>query len=251
MIRGLGSHLRARAAQLDMFHAHLRAQYSDRILYWEKRAMSRLHGSAVCVIADGMDQMKYSLPRTPSIKSKEFSTFQRVKLHVACAICHGRFVLFTVGLPDTKKDSLAERREIPAEQISHIEKFLPNLRFPLYHMSRCADFLEQWIHRALPQEDLLDVSACLGCAWWQMVKANKGKDQVNIYLQNARRRIVHVAAARAWSLGVPWAQALRISEEAVAAGNASAPVPGAFDRRRGPAKGKSKGKGKNKGKGRK
>ena len=34
--------------------------------------MSRLHGSAVCVIADGMDQMKYSLPRSPLVKSRNF-----------------------------------------------------------------------------------------------------------------------------------------------------------------------------------
>lgn len=110
--------------------------------------------------------------------------------------------LMPVGLPQ----GLAERREIPAEQISHVENFLPNLRFPLYRMSRCADFLEQWIHRTLPQEDLLDVSVCMIKTGplslhsnaapmhpdsfdippniMRMVKANKGKDQVNIYLQN-------------------------------------------------------------------
>ena len=114
MIRGLGAHLKARKAQIELFHQHLKAQYSDRILYWEKRAMSRLKGSFVCIIADGMDQMKFSLPRTAITKGKEFSNFQKVKLHVSCAICHGRFVLFTVGFPTTKKDG-----NMSCELLSH------------------------------------------------------------------------------------------------------------------------------------
>lgn len=104
--------------------------------------MSRLHGSAVCVIADGMDQMKYSLPRSPLVKSKEFSTFQRVKLHVACAICHGRFVLFTVGLPDTKKDS-----NMAVELLSHVltllerqGQCLATTQLYLQHDNTCREF---------------------------------------------------------------------------------------------------------------
>lgn len=82
----------------------------------------------------------------------------------------------------------------------------------------------------------------------RLVRATKDKDQVNIYIRSARRRIAHVAAARAWSMGVPWAEALRVSLAAVAAGDASVPNP--FGKGLGRAEGKSKGKGKRKGKGR-
>ena len=142
MIRGLGAHLKARTAQIDHFHDHLKAQYMDRVLYWERRAMSRLRGSAVCVIADGMDQMKFAVPRTPLTKTKEFSNFQKVKLHVACAICHGRFVLFTVGLPNTKKDG-----NFSCEMLSHVltllerqGQCLANAQLYLQHDNTCREF---------------------------------------------------------------------------------------------------------------
>lgn len=142
MIRGLGAHLRARKSQIDLFHDHLKAQYSDRILYWEKRAMSRLKGSFVCIIADGMDQMKFSLPRTPVTKGKEFSNFQKVKLHVSAAICHGRFVLFTVGLPTTKKDGNMSC-ELLAHCLTLLERqgqCLSTTQLFLQHDNTCREF---------------------------------------------------------------------------------------------------------------
>lgn len=80
----------------------------------------------------------------------------------------------------------------------------------------------------------------------RLLKALQGKKEAELYIQRARRRIVHVSAARAWSLGVPWAQALSIAEKAVAAGDAV--VPNGFSSK-GAAKGKGKGRGKGKGKG--
>ena len=70
-----------------------------------------------------------------------------------------------------------------------------------------------------------------------------GKKEMMIYIRNVRKRIVHQAAANAWALGVPWAEALSIAQRAVDAGDAVAPNP--FNR-----KGKEKGRGKGKGKGR-
>lgn len=142
MIRGLGAHLRARKSQIELFHDHLKAQYSDRILYWEKRAMSRLRGNIVCIIADGMDQMKFSLPRTPITKGKEFSSFQKVKLHVSAAICHGRFVLFTVGLPTTKKDGNMSC-ELLAHCLTLLERqgqCLSTTQLFLQHDNTCREF---------------------------------------------------------------------------------------------------------------
>jgi len=57
---------------------------------------------------------------------------------------------------------LGEEREITDDQIQHIQKFLPVLRYPLYGLERCADFLESWISGSLPAQPLLDVSAPLG-----------------------------------------------------------------------------------------
>ncbi|CAK9086345.1 FO synthase subunit 1 [Durusdinium trenchii] len=54
--------------------------------------------------------------------------------------------LMRVGLPQ----GLAEKREIAEEQRSHLQKYIPMLRFPLYNLSRCADFLESWLNDALP-----------------------------------------------------------------------------------------------------
>ena len=56
---------------------------------------------------------------------------------------------------------LGEKREITDDQVQHIEKFLPVLRYPLYNLERCADFLESWISGSLPAQPLLDVSALL------------------------------------------------------------------------------------------
>jgi len=88
--------------------------------------------------------------------------------------------------------------------------------------------------------------------WWALVRitrATRDKKEVDIYVRNARRRIVHVAAARAWSLGVPWAEALAISERAVRAGNAAGVDPFAKGHAKGKSKGKNKGKNKGKAKG--
>ena len=38
---------------------------------------------------------------------------------------------------------------------------------------------------------------------------------VAIYVRNAKKSIVIETAARAWALGVPWAEALKLSEEAM------------------------------------
>lgn len=78
---------------------------------------------------------------------------------------------------------------------------------------------------------------------------SQNKKEARIYLQKARRKIVFEAAARAWALGVPWSDALKFSQRAVAAGNAVEPNAFASGKGRGRGKGKGKGRaGKGKGK---
>ena len=122
MIRLLSGHLNARNAQVLLFQERLRAQYADRLLYWQCRGISRLKGDHVCLIADAMDMNKFSIPRSAAVmKGKEFGTFQRVKLSVSLVLCHGRFALFIISLPGTRKDSNATC-EIISHALTILEK---------------------------------------------------------------------------------------------------------------------------------
>lgn len=103
---------------------------------------------------------------------------------------------------------------------------------------------------------LLGKSFCCQWFFWsiasylslRLLKAGKNKKEANIYIQNARRQITYDSAARAWALGVPWAEALGAARKAVAAGNAAAKLNRLpFAKGKGKnAKGKAKGQGKGK-----
>ena len=60
------------------------------------------------------------------------------------------------------------------------------------------------------------------------------------YVNRARVKITHQAAAKAWAHGVPWAEALKVATKAVAAGNAATKKPLATKKRGGKGKGKGK-----------
>lgn len=122
MIKLLSAHMNARREQVLLFQEHLRAQYADRMIYWETRGVSRLKGDLVSLIADAMDMNKFSIPRSAAVmKGKEFQNFQRVKLSVSCVLCHGRFALFIISMPGTKKDSNSTC-EIISHALSILEK---------------------------------------------------------------------------------------------------------------------------------
>ncbi|CAK9081689.1 Uncharacterized protein SCF082_LOCUS38861 [Durusdinium trenchii] len=102
----LGRHLRARAEQQTHYWRHLKAQYSDRLQYYRLRALSRLREEGtICLIQDGMDQSKVSVPRHPAVKGKEFSTMMKPKCHVSLTLVHGFLLLYALSNPDTSKDS--------------------------------------------------------------------------------------------------------------------------------------------------
>ena len=110
LIKGLGRHLLARVQQQNFYWQHLREQYLDRLEYYKLRALSRQKdGRFICIIQDGMDQSKASLPRSPWLQSKEFAQFKvhRPKLHISLTLVHGYFCLWTISLPNTCKDSNA------------------------------------------------------------------------------------------------------------------------------------------------
>lgn len=82
--------------------------------------------------------------------------------------------------------------ECLTKAIRHCRKFLRLLLFQIF--TKPASTLS-WVPRLLRGPDAKKNSA--------------------FYLQRARVRIVHEAAAAAWANGVPWAEALRISEDVV------------------------------------
>ena len=106
LLRELAPYLYARRRQAELFHSHLMAQYRDRQVYWSLRGSSRLRVLGhLCVIQDGMDQVKFCFPRTPLARSKELATFIRPKLGIIGVIAHGFCLYFSVSNPEMPKDS--------------------------------------------------------------------------------------------------------------------------------------------------
>lgn len=143
VIKGLASHLLARAKQQEYYHLHLRSQYLDRCLYWEARSLSRLRGHTVTVIiGDGMDQAKWEIPRSSIMRGKEFSTFQKARCHVACLHAHGRCCLYFVSAPDTKKDGNAstEMLSFLLTKLQQQGLHLPSTHLVLQHDNTCREF---------------------------------------------------------------------------------------------------------------
>ena len=93
-----------------MYGSHISAQYRDRCVYWESRAISRINmmqsGSRfICLILDGMDKSKFRMPRSLAMASKEFQTFARPALDVHAIIGHGHGTGVFLSDPMIPKDS--------------------------------------------------------------------------------------------------------------------------------------------------
>eukprot|EP00435_Cladocopium_sp_Y103_P019339 s3014_g4.t1 len=223
------------------------------------------YASALADVVSG----KQDLPREPtkkrrheSMRSKEFSSFARPRLHVSAAVAHGWFIIFQVSPPTLPKDSnasiellshavtllkqrgLAGNKELGSEYTEHLQKYVPLLRNPVFKLDRAADWLAGWIAGSLPAYELLDVSGKPPTFCFTDVCRLKHPESrvanVRAYTKKAKVRIVHRAAACAWQQGVPWAEALGIAEKALAAADGSCRAL------RFTAKGKAKGKGKGK-----
>ena len=107
LIASFSKFISARSAQQSMLEAHLKAQYLDRVCYWESRALSRLRTDEIVLIQDGMDQGKFACPRHPSLHAKIFESLSgaRPRLHVTGIIVHGHLVAFALTEPTLPKDS--------------------------------------------------------------------------------------------------------------------------------------------------
>ena len=108
LIRGMNGHLNARKLQVEQYVQHLRAQYQDRLLYWDLRGVARDKTPfETILILDGMDQGKFAFPRSDLFRSKDLAGFSRPRAHIAGCILHGRLVLFTVSPSTLPKDANA------------------------------------------------------------------------------------------------------------------------------------------------
>ena len=103
LLKELVHNFQARNKQRLLYDKHLRNQYEDRKWYWFLKAQSRLHVPLICIILDGMDQAKFAWPRAPFIHTHMFDGFQRPKLHIWGALCHGYMAMLTISHADVHK----------------------------------------------------------------------------------------------------------------------------------------------------
>lgn len=75
----------------------MKKQFSDREVYWNHRAISRLGCDAaglpsLTLIVDSMDHAKWSVPRTAVMAAKQFNSVVRPHLECCTVICHGHLL---------------------------------------------------------------------------------------------------------------------------------------------------------------
>ena len=123
MIASYHKYLSARAAQQKLLESHLRAQYLDRVQYWESRAESRLQTNELVLIQDGMDQGKFACPRHPRLRAKAFEGLAgaRPRLHIVGALLHGHCLAFGITEPTVPKDSNTQI-ELIAHLLTRLQK---------------------------------------------------------------------------------------------------------------------------------
>ena len=122
LLKDLAHHLKARAAQRELYMKHLEAQYKDRVCYWSSRSLSRLRPPLEVVITiDSMDQMKYCYPRGETFRAKTLSTMNRPRAHVTGLLCHGHFILMATGEHCMPKDA-SSMMELLSHALTKLQK---------------------------------------------------------------------------------------------------------------------------------
>jgi len=85
-----------------MLQRHLERQHRDRQVYYAARARSRLAATTlgqleITAILDSMDAAKHAWPRSRSMNSKVFSSFNRPRLTSTSLLVHGHMVLLALS----------------------------------------------------------------------------------------------------------------------------------------------------------
>lgn len=104
-------------------------QYRDRQVYWEARSQSRISAQSlgtlgefqICCILDSMDAQKHSWPRSRSMYSKEFSSFNRPRLSQTSLLVHGFGVTMALS-PHTTSTNSSRSAEIVAHGLTRVSR---------------------------------------------------------------------------------------------------------------------------------
>lgn len=137
LIKEFCNHVAARQKQTLLLKEHLASQYRDRVTYWQLRGSSRLSFTTrLVVMIDGMDQCKFTYPRSAVCRSKDLSTLQRPRLHVVGILAHGFGLMFAMSGHNHPKDSSAM-----SELIVHLLSVLKrkHVRLDKLHLHVMAD----------------------------------------------------------------------------------------------------------------
>lgn len=87
--RGVQEH----ADAADKLYRHLAGQFADRSVYWEFRSRSKNDGDLLCLIADGMDKSKFSLPRWAEGRTpKGLENIARPACELYSVLIHGHCI---------------------------------------------------------------------------------------------------------------------------------------------------------------
>ena len=106
-MRKLSQNKEALAMQARLW-GNMEKQFQDRQTYWNLRSISRLgqdvnRNSSICLIIDGMDRAKWSVPRSAVLAAKSLNGLQRPNLDCTGIIVHGHMVCTAFGYPGVIK----------------------------------------------------------------------------------------------------------------------------------------------------
>jgi hypothetical protein len=115
---------------MELLEAHLNRQYRDRQVYWAARSQSRISAAQslgtlgefqICCILDSMDAQKHSWPRSKTMYSKEFSSFNRPRLSQPSLLVHGFGVTMALS-PHTTSTNSSRSAEIVAHGLTRVAR---------------------------------------------------------------------------------------------------------------------------------
>ena len=115
---------------MELLEAHLNRQYRDRQVYWAARSQSRISAAQslgtlgefqICCILDSMDAQKHSWPRSKTMYSKEFSSFNRPRLSQTSLLVHGFGVTMALS-PHTTSTNSSRSAEIVAHGLTRVAR---------------------------------------------------------------------------------------------------------------------------------
>ena len=133
LIKSFVADSNARLRQRLLYDRHLKEQFSDRQMYWNLRASSRLITRTIVIIIDGIDQAKFAWPRSSFFDSHFFDKFNRPRLHIWGIIVHGYMSFLSLSHADAFKGG-STTVELIAFVLTQLHKLGVDLPRTLIHI---------------------------------------------------------------------------------------------------------------------